>query len=255
LTWKGTNHRTVFNLLIFAARKKGSLRSLRYPEFSGFQFRSSRDSECKLLYSIGNLASSLHNKVCFFSTLGNSPMQSPNFLNLSPWALTKLHSHIFPDFFLQHNNNFSFSSTSPGRIACVLLLEIPHDHSHPQIQKTNQFSRLDLVHFPHLLNLQMLFVFGSHSPSYYHESENLHSSCHDGVHPGRLTLDKSYLFSQSISRRISNEKFQSANFACIGVGGQSPPLLLEINSCKFEIIQALNPFFPSNWTQKSILLC
>jgi len=68
-TWIGTNHRTVFNLLIFAARKKDSLRNL---EFSGFQFYYSRDPECrfinKLLYSIGNPASSLHNKVCFFST-------------------------------------------------------------------------------------------------------------------------------------------------------------------------------------------
>jgi len=31
VNWKGTNHRTVFNLLIFAAEKKGSLRN---PEFS-----------------------------------------------------------------------------------------------------------------------------------------------------------------------------------------------------------------------------
>jgi len=42
--------------------------------------------------------------------------------------------------------------------------------------------------------------------SYYHESENLPSSCQDSVHPGRLTLDKSHLFSQSIFGRIPNEK-------------------------------------------------
>jgi len=64
LTWKGTNNRTVFNLLIFAAENKGSLQK---PEFSCSQFRSSRDPECrfinKLLYSIGNSASSLHNKI------------------------------------------------------------------------------------------------------------------------------------------------------------------------------------------------
>jgi len=46
LTWKSTNHRTVFNLLIFAAGKKGSLQR---PEFSGSQFRSSRDPECRFI--------------------------------------------------------------------------------------------------------------------------------------------------------------------------------------------------------------
>jgi len=64
LTWKDTNYRTVFNLLIFAAAKKGSLRN---PEFLGSQFRSFRVPECrfinKLLYSVGNPASSLHNQI------------------------------------------------------------------------------------------------------------------------------------------------------------------------------------------------
>jgi len=59
---------------------------------------------------------------------------------LSPWALIKSHFHFFPIFFLQPNNNFSFSSTGPGRrITRVLLLEILHNHSHPQTQEINRF--------------------------------------------------------------------------------------------------------------------
>jgi len=41
------------------------------------------------------------------------------------------------------------------------------------------------------LHLQMFLLNGL---SYYHESENLYSSCHDGVHRGTLTLNKSHLF-------------------------------------------------------------
>jgi len=102
------------------------------------------------------------------------------------------------------NNNFSFFSTGPDLLTRGLLLEILHNHSHPQTQKTNQFSGLVLVHFPHLLHLQTLGLVLNRL-SYYLESENLHSSCQVGVH-GRSALDKINFFSQSILWRIPNEK-------------------------------------------------
>jgi len=91
-------------------------------------------------------------------------MQFPSSQSLSPLALTKSHSHFFPIFFLQPINNFSFSSTGPDRLTRVLLLEILHDHSHPQTQKANQFSHWVLVHFPHILHLQS-FLVSSSQPS------------------------------------------------------------------------------------------
>jgi len=107
LTWKGTNYRTIFNLLIFTARKKGSLRN---PEFLGFQFRSSRDPECrfmnKLLYSIETWSHPSTTKFVSLLSPVNSPMQSLSSQNLSPWILTKSHFHIFPPYFFSPTITF-----------------------------------------------------------------------------------------------------------------------------------------------------
>jgi len=79
-----------------------------------------------------------------------------------------------------------------------LLLEIYHDHSHPQTQITNQFSCLVLIHFSHLLHLQTFLASGSQPLSCYQKSDNHHSSCQVGVHLGSQLLTK-FIFYLSLS--------------------------------------------------------
>jgi len=71
----------------------------------------------------------------------------------------------------------------------------------------------------------MFLVSASQPSQLCHKSENLHSSCH----PGRLILDKSHLFSQSIMEWIQNEKIPDCTvLVCIdirdeGAGGDPLP--------------------------------
>jgi len=87
------------------------------------------------------VASLLHNILWFVSTQETHLCNHQALDQSIPTrALNKSHSHFSLLFLLQLNINFSFSSTGRDVLTRVLLLEILHDHSHLQIQKTTNSS-------------------------------------------------------------------------------------------------------------------